>query len=114
MGVATKNKNAFGVLACGAVLLAASAPARSQVADFPSRPVTLLVPFVAGGSSDVVMRLVSKRVSERLKQPIVIDNRPGGAGNVAALPSLTIRMLLNEISGVIGAKSLTGSNFRSE
>ena len=85
MGVVTRNKNAFGVLACGAVLLAASAPARSQVADFPSRPITLLVPFVAGGSSDLVMRLVSKRVSERLKQPVVIDNRPGGAGNVAAL-----------------------------
>ena len=85
MGVATKTKAAFGVLACVAVLLAASAPVRAQVADFPSRPITLLVPFVAGGSSDVVMRLVSKRVSERLKQPVVIDNRPGGAGNVAAL-----------------------------
>ncbi len=60
-------------------------PASAQVADFPSRPITLLVPFAAGGSSDVVMRLVSKRVSERLKQSIVIDNRPGGAGNVAAL-----------------------------
>ena len=85
MGVATKkNRRAFGVLACIALLLAASAPAHAQ-ADYPSRPITLLVPFVAGGSSDVVMRLVSKRVSERLKQPIVIDNRPGGAGNVAAL-----------------------------
>ena len=67
-----------------ALLVLASAPAGAQ-ADFPSRPITLLVPFVAGGSSDVVMRLVSKRVSERLKQPIVIDNRPGGAGNVAAM-----------------------------
>jgi tripartite-type tricarboxylate transporter receptor subunit TctC len=85
MGVATKNRNAFGVWAGVAMLLAAAAPARAQVADYPSRPITLLVPFVAGGSSDVVMRLVSKRVSERLKQPIVIDNRPGGAGNVAAL-----------------------------
>lgn len=85
MGVATKNKTAFGVLACIAAVVAASAPVPAQVADFPSRPITLLVPFVAGGSSDVVMRLVSKRVSERLKQPIVIDNRPGGAGNVAAL-----------------------------
>ena len=85
MGVATKNKTAFGVVACIAAVVAASAPVRAQVADFPSRPITLLVPFVAGGSSDVVMRLVSKRVSERLKQPIVIDNRPGGAGNVAAL-----------------------------
>ena len=85
MGVVTRNKNAFAVWAGVAVLLAAAAPARAQVADYPSRPITLLVPFVAGGSSDVVMRLVSKRVSERLKQPIVIDNRPGGAGNVAAL-----------------------------
>ena len=85
MGVGTKSKNAFGLWACVAVLVAAAAPASAQVADFPSRPITLLVPFVAGGSSDVVMRLVSKRVSERLKQTIVIDNRPGGAGNVAAL-----------------------------
>jgi tripartite-type tricarboxylate transporter receptor subunit TctC len=86
MGVVTKNKNAFGIGAAVAVALAVgAAPARAQVADFPSRSITLLVPFVAGGSSDVVMRLVSKRVSERLKQAIVIDNRPGGAGNVAAL-----------------------------
>lgn len=85
MGVGTKSKHAFGLWPLVAVLAAVAAPASAQVADFPSRPITLLVPFVAGGSSDVVMRLVSKRVSERLKQPIVIDNRPGGAGNVAAL-----------------------------
>jgi tripartite-type tricarboxylate transporter receptor subunit TctC len=84
MGVVTKN-SAFGLAACVVLLIAAAAPAHAQAPDFPTRPITLLVPFVAGGSSDVVMRLVSKRVSERLKQPIVIDNRPGGAGNVAAL-----------------------------
>ncbi len=85
MGVGTKSKHAFGLWACVAVLVAASVSASAQVDDFPSRPITLLVPFAAGGSSDVVMRLVSKRVSERLKQTIVIDNRPGGAGNVAAV-----------------------------
>ena len=68
MVVGTKSKNPIGLWACVAVLVAA-APVSAQVADFPSRPITLLVPFVAGGSSDVVMRLVSKRVSERLKQP---------------------------------------------
>jgi tripartite-type tricarboxylate transporter receptor subunit TctC len=83
MGVVTKN-SVLGAWACVALLVLASAPACAQ-ADYPSRPITLLVPFVAGGSSDVVMRLVSKRVSESLKQPIVIDNRPGGAGNVAAM-----------------------------
>ena len=82
MGVVTKN-SMCSLVACVALLLAA--PVHAQGPDFPSRPITLLVPFVAGGSSDVVMRLVSKRVSESLKQPIVIDNRPGGAGNVAAL-----------------------------
>jgi tripartite-type tricarboxylate transporter receptor subunit TctC len=85
MGVVTKSKNAFGLWACVAVLAATAIPASAQVADFPSRPITLLVPFAAGGSSDVVMRLVSKHVSDRLKQNIVIENRPGGAGNVAAV-----------------------------
>ena len=84
MGAVTKN-SVLGAWLCVALLLMASAPARAQADDYPSRPITLLVPFAAGGSSDVVMRLVSKRVSESLKQTIVIDNRPGGAGNVAAV-----------------------------
>jgi tripartite-type tricarboxylate transporter receptor subunit TctC len=52
---------------------------------FPARPITILVPFAAGGSSDVVMRLVARKVSESIGQPIIIENKPGGAGNVAAL-----------------------------
>jgi len=66
-------------------LCAAGDPAHSQPDHYPSRPITLLVPFAPGGGSDVVMRLLSKHVSERLKQTIVIENRPGGGGNVAAL-----------------------------
>lgn len=90
MGVPTKSSRRLlarlaTLCTVAALVLASNASVRAQADDFPSRPITLLVPFVAGGSSDVVMRLVSKRVSERIKQPIVIDNRPGGAGNVAAL-----------------------------
>jgi tripartite-type tricarboxylate transporter receptor subunit TctC len=66
-----------------ALLVSASLAAHAQT--FPSRPITILVPFAAGGSSDVVMRLVSKKVSESIGQPIIIENRPGGAGNTAAL-----------------------------
>jgi len=65
--------------------LVATTHARAQTDAYPSRPITILVPFAAGGSSDVVMRLVSKRVSESLNQTIVIENRPGGSGNVAAM-----------------------------
>src|SRR5262245_62968867 len=68
-----------------AMLLVTSANALAQTDAYPSRPITILVPFAAGGSSDVVMRLVSKRVSENLNQTIVIENRPGGSGNVAAM-----------------------------
>src|SRR6478735_106273 len=73
---------ALGASALLAAFAAASAQAQS---DYPSRPITLLVPFAAGGSSDVVMRLVSAKVAESIKQTIVIENRPGGGGNVAAL-----------------------------
>jgi tripartite-type tricarboxylate transporter receptor subunit TctC len=68
----------------GLLLLSAGQGVRAQ-SDFPSRPITILVPFAAGGSSDVVMRLLSKTVSENLKQSIIIENRPGGSGNVAAV-----------------------------
>ena len=53
--------------------------------DYPSRPITILVPFPPGGSSDIVMRLVANKVSEKTKQTIIIENRSGGAGNVAAM-----------------------------
>jgi tripartite-type tricarboxylate transporter receptor subunit TctC len=58
-------------------------PARAE--NYPSRPIAIIVPFPPGGSSDIVMRLVASKASDTLKQPIVIENRPGAAGNVAAI-----------------------------
>jgi tripartite-type tricarboxylate transporter receptor subunit TctC len=52
-------------------------PARAQ--DYPNRPITLIVPFTPGGSTSVIARAISDKLSESLGQPIVIDNR-GGAG----------------------------------
>jgi len=74
-----------GVAVSFVLSLAAAANAFAQADGYPTRAITILVPFAAGGSSDVVMRLVSKRVSESLNQTIVIENRPGGSGNVAAM-----------------------------
>ena len=51
---------------------------------YPSKPIRLIVPFAAGGGNDNVARLVGKRLSESLGQPIVIDNRPGAGGVVGA------------------------------
>jgi tripartite-type tricarboxylate transporter receptor subunit TctC len=66
-----------------AVLLAAL-PAQAAD-DYPSRPITILVPFPPGGSSDIVMRLVANKVAESTKQVFIIENRAGAAGNVAAM-----------------------------
>lgn len=66
-----------------AAALAAASPASAQD-NYPSRPITLLVPFPPGGSADVVIRPVAAKVADALKQPIVIDNRSGGGGNIAA------------------------------
>jgi tripartite-type tricarboxylate transporter receptor subunit TctC len=56
-------------------------PALAAAQDFPNRPVRLIVPFPAGGPNDIIARTLGQRMSEILKQPIVIDNR-GGQGGV--------------------------------
>jgi tripartite-type tricarboxylate transporter receptor subunit TctC len=65
------------------VVVAAATAARPD--NYPSRPITIIVPFPPGGSSDIVMRLVAQRVAEDTGYTFVIDNRSGAAGNVAAL-----------------------------
>ena len=65
---------------------AAAAPSAAAQADqYPSRPITIVVPFPPGGSSDVVTRLVAARLAENLKANVVIDNRGGGGGVPAAI-----------------------------
>jgi len=65
-------------LICG-LFIVASAHAAD---DYPSRPVTVVIPQPAGSGSDVIMRLVAQKMSVILKQPIVIDNRAGAGGNI--------------------------------
>ena len=73
-------------LACAVFCGFLAAPsAMAQTDSFPSRPITILVPFPPGGSSDVMTRAVAQRVADNLKASIVIDNRGGGGGVVAAI-----------------------------
>src|SRR5262245_35915579 len=64
---------------------AAALPAVSRFANaqsYPSRPVRLIVPLAPAGASDITARLIGQWLSERLGQQFVIDNRPGGGGNI--------------------------------
>jgi tripartite-type tricarboxylate transporter receptor subunit TctC len=68
------------LLLCFGLLLAGSAAAQ----QFPSKPIRLVVGFAAGGSTDKLARVLAMRMSELLGQSVVVDNRPGAAGNLAA------------------------------
>jgi tripartite-type tricarboxylate transporter receptor subunit TctC len=77
MGIISR---AWGLgLACAGVCLAAPAAA----ADYPSRPIRLVVGFAAGGPTDIFARVMGQHLAQRLGQQVIVENRPGGGGNTA-------------------------------
>ena len=70
-------------VATAAGCIAWAAPAGAQT-DYPARPLRILVPFPAGGAIDTIARTLGERLSSQLAQPLVIDNRPGAGGRIAA------------------------------
>jgi tripartite-type tricarboxylate transporter receptor subunit TctC len=74
-------------VAVASLFLAAAAlapPSWAQDAAYPSRPVKVIVPFGAGGTADLVARIVSEQLTERLKAPFVVENRPGAGGTIGS------------------------------
>jgi tripartite-type tricarboxylate transporter receptor subunit TctC len=78
------HKGPLGRRGFSAALGASLIPFGARAADFPEKPITLVVPFAAGGAIDVLGRLLGEQASHRLGQPVIVDNRGGAAGLIGA------------------------------
>ena len=117
------SNRAFAGLALFATLTGLSAAALAQTPAYPSRPVTLIVPFPPGGLADIVARPVAESLSRELGQPVVIENKGGAGGGIGmgvaarakpdgytllmALSSLTV---LPEADALLGRSPMFGLN----
>lgn len=63
---------------------ALAAPGLARASTYPDRPIRLVIPYGGGGQTDIVSRVTAEALAQRLGQPVLSDNRPGGAGNLAA------------------------------
>ena len=84
-----------------AALLACLALAQAHAQDYPSKAVRIVVPFAAGGPSDILARVLAQKLTARWSQPVIVDNRPGaggslGAGLVAKSPPDGYTLLLSD------------------
>jgi tripartite-type tricarboxylate transporter receptor subunit TctC len=81
-GIAASAKTLLRVAA--AVLLLSSGALPAHALDYPTRPITVIVSHVPGGPSDVIARILGRLLANVMRQPLLIENRPGAAGTVAA------------------------------
>ena len=98
-------------LATGLASASGLAAAQTQAAPFPNRPVRIVVPFVPGGTIDVITRLLARHLQDTLKQPVVVDNRAGAGGvvgvdHVAKSKPDGYTLVLNSATPMVTAVSL--------
>ena len=102
-GIKRISRRSF-LLAAGVATLAC-APGIARAQAYPARPVRIIVAFAAGGGVDIASRLIGQWLSDRLGQPFIIENRPGGGTKKARPASRTIDDLLADFGTTMPRKA---------
>jgi len=103
-----QRRQLLGLAALGTLRIGAAA---AQAMPYPTRPVHVVVAFTAGGTTDILARAVSQKLAESLKQPFVIDNKPGAGGNlgtefVVRAPADGYTLIVNSVGPMAVNKTL--------
>jgi tripartite-type tricarboxylate transporter receptor subunit TctC len=77
-------KNSLLSLAAAATMLLGASAHAQTASNYPAKPIKIVVPFPAGGTSDVLARIFGQKITEHWGQPVVVENRPGASGNLGA------------------------------
>ena len=78
------NRREFGALGAWGATCLLGQPALARQTPYPAKPITIVVPWAAGGAADYLARVVGQRLGERLEVPVLVDNRPGASGNIGS------------------------------
>lgn len=99
-----QRRSLFGVATAALALRSAA----SRAADYPSKPIRLVVAFPPGGPSDVLGRILGQQLNEELGQAVIVDNRPGAGGNVAA--DIVAKQPADGYTLLVGNNSILAAN----
>ncbi|MDB5752446.1 MAG: hypothetical protein JWP65_2867 [Ramlibacter sp.] len=107
----TRRRLTVGVIA--AATLAAAPLAATAQAAYPSKPINLIVPFSAGGTTDILARIVGEAIKKELGQPVIVDNRAGAGGNIGgALAAKAAPDGYTLFMGTVGTHAINASLYK--
>jgi tripartite-type tricarboxylate transporter receptor subunit TctC len=109
----SKPRRRFTVAALATAAFALSGSAWAQAPSFPSKPITIVVPFSAGGTTDILARIIGQGLTTELGQPVVVDNRAGAGGNIGgALAAKAPADGYTLFMGTVGTHAINASLYK--
>lgn len=107
-GTRVRRRQVMGLMAAAIATVGLGWSAATQASSYPTGPLTMVIPFAPGGSTDIIGRLLADRLATALGQPVVVENRAGAGGNIGA--SMVARARPNGHTMLFGTTGILSMN----